>query len=120
MWLAIKYKVEVFFKEIILDGPFCKTKFNVIRINQGRTSPYIRPFIWIFKTLNLENEDPYIAFIEKKINGQLPDHLNNPELFELVKAFQIHAHPRTRWNYDRMNVDSPMVDILLKGQLLQN
>ena len=62
----------------------------------------------------------YIAFIEKTINSQLPDHLNDPGLLELVKTYQVDVHSRNCWKYDRINVDSPMVDILLTRQLLQN
>ena len=31
---------------------------------------------------------------------QLPDHLNDPELFELVKTYQVHAHSRACWKYN--------------------
>ena len=43
----------------------------------------------------MENQAVSIEFIETKINFQLPDHLSNPELFELVKTYQVHAHSRT-------------------------
>ena len=40
------YKVEVFFKEIIIDGPLGKTKYYAIRIKfQGRVSPHVYLFI---------------------------------------------------------------------------
>ena len=35
------------------------------------------------------------GFIDKTINDQLLDYLNDPELFELVKTNQVHAHYRT-------------------------
>ena len=34
------------------------------------------------------------------MNAQLPDHSNDPELFELVKTYQVHAHSRTCWKYN--------------------
>ena len=78
-------KVEVFFKEIILDGPFGKTRYHAIRIKfQERFSPYVHLDIWIFNTLNIQNESAYIEFIKKTINAYLPDSLNDSELFELV------------------------------------
>ena len=78
-------KVEVFFKEIILDGPLGKTRYHAIRIKfQDRFSPYVNLYIWIFKTLNIQNESAYIEFIKKTINAYLPDSLNDSELFELV------------------------------------
>ena len=54
-----------------------------------------------FNAPNIQNEADYIEFIEKIINAQLPDHLNDPELFELVKTYQVHAHSRTCWKYNK-------------------
>ena len=31
----------------------------------------------------------------------MPDHLNDPELFELVKTYQVHTHSRTCWKYNK-------------------
>ena len=82
-------KVEVFFKETILDGPLGKTKYYAIRIEfQERGSPHLYSFIWIFNAPNIENEAAYIEFIEKTINSQLPNHLSDPEFFGLVKNYQ--------------------------------
>ena len=50
---------------------------------------------------NIENEAAYIEFIEKTINAQLPNYLNDPELSELVKTYQVQAHPRTCWKYNK-------------------
>ena len=92
-----QYKVEVFFKEIILDGPLGKTKYAIhIQFEEGG-SPHVHSFIWIFHEPNIQNEADYTDFIEKTINAQLPNHLNDPELFELVKTYQVHAHSRTCW-----------------------
>ena len=97
-----QHKVEVFFKEIILDGPLGKTKYYAIRIEfQERGSPHVHSFIWIFNAPNIQNETAYIEFIEKTINAQLPDHLKESERFELVKTYQIHAHSRTCWKYNK-------------------
>ena len=61
-----QYKVEVFFKEIILDGPYGKTKYYAIRIEfQERGSPHVHYFIWIFNAPSIQNEADYIDFIEK-------------------------------------------------------
>ena len=71
-----QYKVEVFFKEIILDGLLGKTKYYAIYIEfQEKGGPHFHWFIWIFNAPNIENESAYIEFIEKTINAQLPDHL---------------------------------------------
>ena len=90
-----QYKVEVFFKEIILHVPLWKTKYHAICIEfQERCSPHIHSFIWVFNEANIENEAANIEFIEKT-NGQLPDHLNDQEIFEVAKTYQAHASCRT-------------------------
>ena len=55
--------------------------------------------IWVLNAPNIQNKTAYTKFIEKTIKPQLPDHLKDPELFELVKTYQVHAHPRTCWKY---------------------
>ena len=61
------------------------TEYFAIRTEfQERGSPHVHSVIWILNAPNIENKVAYIEFIEKT-NAQLPDHLNDPELFELVK-----------------------------------
>ena len=87
---------------MILDGPLGKAKYHAIRIEfQESGSPHVHSFIWIFNAPNIENETTYIEFIEKTINAQLSDHLNDPELFELVKTYQVHTHSSTCWKYNK-------------------
>ena len=109
-----QYKVEVFCKEIILDGPLGKTKYYAIRIAfQERSSP---KFIRLYGSLMhqiLKTKLPTL------LNPQLPDHLNEAELFKF-KTYQIHAHYRNCWKCNRMNAASHTVDILLGRQFLQN
>ena len=79
-----------------------ETKYYAIAIEfQERVSPHAHSFIWIFNAPNIENQAAYIEFIEKTINAQLPNHLNDPELFEVVKTYQVHAHSRTCWKYSK-------------------
>ena len=48
-----QYKIELIFREIILDGPLGETKY-VIRIKfKGRGSPHIYSFIWVFNAPNI-------------------------------------------------------------------
>ena len=95
------YKTEVIFKEILFEGPLGKTKYYAITIEfQERGSSHVHSFIWIFKAPNIKNEAVYTEFIEKTTNGQLPKHMNDPELFELVKTYQIHVHSRSCWKYN--------------------
>ena len=65
-----QYKVEVFFKEIILDGPLRKTKYYAICVEfQEKFSTHVHSFIWIFSALNIENEAAYIEFLEKALHS---------------------------------------------------
>ena len=99
---CFQYKVEVFFKEIVLDGPLTKTKYYTIHTEfQEIDSPHVHSFIWIFNSPNIENEAPYIEFIEKTINAQLPDYLNDPELFDLAKTYQVLARSRSCWKFNK-------------------
>ena len=78
-----QYKVEVFFEEIILDGPLGKIMIYELNFIK-RGSLYGHSFIWIFNAPNIENEAAYTEFSEKTINAQLPNNnLIDPELFEL-------------------------------------
>ena len=43
-----QYRVEVFFKVIITNGPLGKVKYHAIRVDfQVRGSPHIHSFLWI-------------------------------------------------------------------------
>ena len=53
---------------------------------QERVSPHFNSFTWIFNSLNLQAGYVYSDFINKTVNAQLPEQLNNPELFHLVKV----------------------------------
>ena len=77
-----QHKVEVFFKEIILDGTLEKTKYYAIRIVfQERDRPYAHSFVWIFNAPNVETEAAYTGFVKKTINLNLLGHLNDPDFF---------------------------------------
>ena len=100
--MITKNKVEVFFKVIIFDSPLWKTKCYAICIEfQERGSAHVHSFIWIFNAPNFENKAAYIVFIKKIINVQLADHLNDPEVFELAKAYQVYSHSRICWEYNK-------------------
>ena len=49
-----QYRVEIFFKTIVLDGPLGKTQYYVIRVEfQVRGSPHIHSCIWILNAPKL-------------------------------------------------------------------
>ena len=122
-----QYKVEVFCKEIIINGSLGKTKYCAIHIEfQESGSTHVHFFICILNAPNIQNEAAYISFIEQKINSQLPDPLNDPELFELVKTYQVYAHSKTcckynknecRFSYGRFFTDKAIIANPLNSEL---
>lgn len=97
-----QFRVETFFKEIILDGPLGKTKYYAIRVEfQVRGSPHIHSFVWIDDAplLTRNNKAEYINFVDSIIHAYLPDCREAPMLFELVKTYQLHRHSRTCCKY---------------------
>ena len=99
-----QYRVQVFFKEILLDGPLGKTEFYVYRVEfQVRGSPHIHSFLWIKNapTLTSETEQQYINFVESTVSAKLPDPSEQPDLYNFVKTYQIHTHSRTCWKYNK-------------------
>ena len=72
-----------------------KAKYAVRIEFQEKSSPHVHSFILILNTPNIHNEATYIKFIKQTINAQLLDPLNDPEIFELVKTYQVHAHSET-------------------------
>ena len=46
--ISFQHWVEVFFKEIIVDGPLGKTKYYAIGVEfQVRRSPHVHCFLWV-------------------------------------------------------------------------
>ena len=108
-----QFKVEVFFQKILFDGQLGKLSYHIHRVEfQVRGIPHIHSFIWIQNAPNMtpETEEESIQFVEKLVSAKLPDPVSESELYEHVKAYQIHTHSRTcrkykkkdcRFNYDR-------------------
>ena len=93
-----QYRVELFFKILVLDGPLGKTKYYAIRCEfQVRGSPHIHSFIWIINApiLTKSNIENYRKWLDSIIRTDLPDPLLEPELYQLVKTYQVHRHSRT-------------------------
>ena len=102
-----QYRVEMFFKIIVLDGPLGKTQYYAIRVEfQIRGSPHIHSSIWILNAPKLTkvNIDDYRKWVDSVIRSDLPDPNklniskkieNEPALFELVKTYKIHRHSKT-------------------------
>ncbi|XP_066926174.1 uncharacterized protein [Clytia hemisphaerica] len=97
-----QYRVEVFFKTIVLDGPLDKTTYYAIRVEfQVRGSPHIHSFLWILNApiLTAATKIEYTEFIDKIIKVSLPSQHEDPDLFDLVKTYQLHRHSKTCRKY---------------------
>ena len=97
-----QYRVEVFFKCIIVDGPLGKVKYHGIRVEfQIRGSPHINSFLWVpgGPVLTKDNVDEYRQFIYSIVKAFIPDLNKNPELFHLVTTCQVHSHSKSCRKY---------------------
>ena len=96
--IHFQYRVEVFFKLIIINGPLGKSKHYAIRMEfQIRGSPHVHSFIWVIGTpkLTLHNVDEYITWLDNIDSACLLDLKIDSTLYELVKTYQIHRHSKT-------------------------
>ena len=135
-----QYRVEIFFKVIVLHGPLGKTSYYAIRVEfQVRGSPHIHSFIWILNApkLSKETKDEYIQWVDSIIRTYMPNSVNEKELFELVKTSKVHRHSKTCRKYrndkcrsklgklftDRKIVAEPFLEGIpeeIKNQVLKN
>ena len=95
---CFQYRVEMFFKIVVVDGPFGKTRYYAIRVQfQVRGSPHIYSFIWVLNAPKLTkfNKDEYTKWVDSAVRSCLPDSVKKPILFELVKTYQMHYHSKT-------------------------
>ena len=97
-----QYRVEVFFKLIVIDRPLGKSKYYTIRVeSQVRGSPHIYSFISIIGApkLSMENIDEYIEWVDAISSTDLPDPTFDTALYELVKNYQVHHHSKSCKKY---------------------
>ena len=97
-----QYRVEVFFKIIIIDSQFCKVKYYAIRVEfQVQGSPHIHSFLQVLDApiLNKDIVNDYRQFIDSIVKAFVPDVNENPELFHLVTTYQIHSHSKSFRKY---------------------
>ena len=97
-----QYKAQVFFKEIVPNGPLGKAIYYALRIEfQGRGSPHVLAFVWILDAPRISHETEYKSFVGRTTSVVLPDPKSEPELLEPVKLYQVHFHSRTCWIYKK-------------------
>ena len=84
-----QYRVEIFSKLFVVDGPLGKTKYYAIRVEfQVKGSPYIHSFIWILNApkLILENIQEYTPWVDGIISAYLSGAQFTPEFYDLLKT----------------------------------
>ena len=85
-----QYRVEVFFKEIVVDGPLGKVIYYAIRVEfQIRGIPHIHSFLWVLNApvLTNDNIDEYISFVDAVVRAYVPDICENAKLYELLTTY---------------------------------
>ena len=124
-----QYRVEMFFKEIVIDGPLGKVTYHAIRVEfRVRGSPHI--FMWVIGApiLTKETKEEYIRFVDQVIKACLPDVNDDPELFNLVTTYQVHSHSKPcrkyknkpcRYSFGKFFTDHTIVSEPLPDELSQ-
>ena len=70
-----------------------KTKYYATRTEfYENESSYVHSFIWIFNAPNIQNEAASLGLLRKTKNSQLLAYLNDPDVFLLVKNYQVYVH----------------------------
>ena len=78
-----QYRVEVFFKQIVIDGPLGQDNYYAIRVEfELRGSSHIHSFIWVINapTLSMETKDEYILFVDKIIKASISEPYKKAEV----------------------------------------
>jgi len=99
-----QYRVENFFKYIVMDGSLGKVIHYAIRVEfQVRGSPHIHSLIWVENApkLSSQNITEYTNFVDNSVKCDLPE--NNSDLYSLVKTYQTHYHSKSCRKYK--NID---------------
>ena len=97
-----QYRVEVLFKEIVVDRPLWKTKYCAIRVEfQVRGSPHVHCILWVANApvLTSNNKEEYVAFVDQVVHAFLPNRNENPELHRHSRAFRKHKKEPCRFKF---------------------
>jgi len=95
-----QYRVETFFKTIVVNGPLGEVRYYAIRVEfQVRGSPHIHSLLWVRNApiLCSDNKEEYIAFVDNIIKCELPDEET------IVSTYQTHSHSKSCRKYKNKN-----------------
>lgn len=124
-----QYRVEVFFKEIVVNGQLGKVSYQAVRVEfQLRGSPHIHSFLWILNapSLSCDNINAYIEFVDSSTKAYVPNIEENPKLHALVTTYQIHSHSKScrkyknqvcRYHFGRFFTDKTIVAVPLSENI---
>ena len=124
-----QYRVEVFFKVIIIDGPLGKVKYHAVRVEfQVRGSPHINSFLWVLNApiLTKDNVDEYRQFIDSIVKAFASDINENPEFFHLVTTYQAHSlskpcrkykNEKCRYVFGKFYIERTIISLPLPSDL---
>ena len=106
-----QYRVESFFKDIVLNGPLGKILCYVIRVEfQTRGSPHVHCLLWAkgMSTLSNETLHQYEKFVDSIVSANIPEEIS--ELGNLIKKFQVHHHSKTCIENILESLDITLID----------
>ena len=124
-----QYRVEVFFKVIIIDDPLGKVKYHAVRVEfQVRGSPHINSFLWVLdaQILTKDNADEYRQFIDSIVKAFVSDINENPEFFHLVTTYEVHSHSKPcrkyknekcRYHFGKFYTERTIISLSLPSDL---
>ena len=99
-----QHRVETFFKDVLLSNakPVGKIVYYALRIEfQMRGSPHLHSLIWTSDCPELKDgsEEAYTRYIDKHVQGSLPNRENDCQFHDLVNMYQKHTHSRSCKKY---------------------
>ena len=87
--IHFQYRVEIFFKEIIVDGSLGKVTYHGIRVEfQVSGSPHTHYFLWVLNAPTLTADKLLI-----------PERHKHPQIYVLVKLYQLYMKSKTCHKY---------------------
>ena len=119
---CFQHRVEILFKKILLAplAIFGKVAHYSIRMKfQVCGSPHVHSFIWILNPPKINNgtTGTHIKFIDQVTHVDLSSHIDDPSLYELVKLYQVHEHPKSCIKYENKSCRYGFGRFLQKDQL---
>ena len=99
-----QYRVENFFKLIVMNGQLGKILYYCIRVEfQARGSPHVHCLLWAENapTLSENTKEDYIRHVDSVMSANIPDANDNVKLRGLVQKYQTHSHSKTCKKYNK-------------------